>query len=619
MRGHQLSRWAGARTLTAFLLVVCAEAVRPVGLGAEDPQRLNLDAIRSGSPALPLLWKPYSPATLAPVDLSNGAELARRLADGALRLSLDEFLQLVVENDLDLLSARYDFVIAEADVLRARSGQAARGVASAPLPAAVFAGAIGAGVSTTAPLSAGGTGGAAISTAGKLVSIGPRGVFDPTLNVNLSYDHVVSPLNTTRVAGVPQVIVPSTVLQTRFQQQLSWGTSYSVSFNLQRQLSTQAGLLFNPALTSYGSFQVYQPLLNGFGLPLTQRFVTLADNNTKIVREAFHSNLNTILSNAANAYWDLVALRENSRAAAEALAAAGRQHDEDLERVDIGVASQLDALASESAVASARLLLLQAETAVQQQSVVVKTFISKRPNAALDAAALEPTEALPGAADVEVPAVEGSIASALASRSSIRQARLSIQNQRVAVEYTRKNLLPVLSLYFQGNVYGLAPGADPALKQLVRWSYPEFATGFTLTFPVFNRAAQADDVRARLESQESEVTLRRTEQQVTLQVRTASLTMGQSRAAVDAADRALVASQASYAGEQERLRAGISTPYRVLLAQRDVTAAQSADVQARANLAKAVVAYDLAVGRLLERHRVDSAAAERGTLWTGRQ
>ena len=178
------------------------------------------------------------------------------LASGSLKLSLREFLQLVTENNLDLLATRYNFAIAQVDILRARAGQAARGVAAAPLPAAVFAGAIGAGVSTTAPLSAGGTGGAAISTQGRLVSFGPRGIFDPTLNVNLSYDRLVNPLNTTKVAGVTAVEVPSLVLQTRLQQELSHGTSYSVSLNLQRQRSTQAGLLYNPAFTSFTSLQV---------------------------------------------------------------------------------------------------------------------------------------------------------------------------------------------------------------------------------------------------------------------------------------------------------------------------------------------------------------------------
>ena len=140
------------------------------------------------------------------------------------------------------------------------------------------------------------------------IVIGARGNFDPTFSLNLSLDRVVSPLNTVRVAGTPTVTVPSTVLQTRFQQELPWGTSYSVSFNLQRQSTTQRFLLFNPAFTSYLSFQIYQPLLNGFGVALNRRFIAVAENNRKISREVFNQNLQAIISKAANWLFEFMTL-----------------------------------------------------------------------------------------------------------------------------------------------------------------------------------------------------------------------------------------------------------------------------------------------------------------------
>jgi outer membrane protein len=409
--------------------------------------------------------------------------------------------------------------------------------------------------------------------------------------------------------------VPSLVLQTRLQQELSHGTSYSVSLNLQRQQSTQGGLLYNPAFTSFTSLQVYQPLLNGFGLALTQRFVTLAENNTKVVREAFRSTLNDTLANAANAYWDLVALRESQRVAAEAVGVAERQRKEDAERVGLGVMTPLDTLTAESQLAAARVQLVTAETAVRQQEALLKTLISRESVPALEAVALEPTEEIDVSDDVQIPSTVGSIATALANRASIRQAQLTLENQRIAQQYTRKNLLPVFSVYGQANVYGLAPGTPAALRQLVRWAYPEYSFGFTWSLPVLNRAAQADDVRARLEAQESQAALLRTRQQVTVQVQNATAGVVQNRARVSASQRALVASRVASEGEEERLRFGISTPYRVMLAQRDLAAAESADVQARVNYAKSLVAYEVAVGSLLEHNGIDADQALRGTLW----
>ena len=599
-----------------WAIVVLAVVSRPptAALEAQAPAPIDLRTLVRGAPAFPLVWKPYVPAPLPPVDLSNGPQLVRRIEGGKLHVSLREFLQLVVENDLALSAARYDYAVAQVDLQRAQSGQAARGTPSSPLPAALFAGAIGAGVNATAGLSAGGTGGAAISTQGKLVAVGPRGNFDPTFSMNLSYDRLVNPLNTRVVAGTATVTIPTTVLQTRFQQEMPWGTSYSVSFNLQRQLSTQAGLLFNPALTSFFALQVYQPLLNGFGLALNRRFVILADNDRKIVTAAFRTTLNNTLSDAANAYWDLIALRENVRVAEQTVATAEQQTDENRQRVVVGTMAPLDLISSESDLASTRVQLVIAQTRLRQQEVLLKTFISETADRALDDAVIEPTETLPGPSDIEIPPIAGSIAAALANRSSIRQAELSLQNEHIAQDYTRKNLLPTLSAFAVVDLYGLAPGASPAVRQLTQWAYPEYSAGVTLSFPVFNRAAQADDLRARIETHQAEATLQRTKNQIEMQVRTASVNVTQGRAQVTAAERATVAGRTAFEGEQVRLRNGLSTPYLVTQAQRDLVAAESAEIQVRVNYAKALVAHQIAVGNFLDQNGVAFDAALHGRL-----
>jgi outer membrane protein len=384
---------------------------------------------------------------------------------------------------------------------------------------------------------------------------------------------------------------------------------------LQQQTSTQAGLLFNPALTSFFALQVYQPLLNGFGLALTRRFITLAQNDRTIVREAFHTTLNNTLSNAANAYWDLIALRENVRVAEQAVAVAQQQVDENRQRAELGAMTPVDVLSAESQLASTRVQLVTAQTKVQQQEVTLKTLISKTDDPALDAAVIEPTDPLPGPSDIEIPPLSSSIAAALAGRSSIRQAQLSLQNQHIAEEYTRKNLLPTLSVFAVVDLYGLAPGANPAVRQLAQWAYPEYSVGFTWSLPLFNRSAQADDVRARLETQEAETTLQQTKSQITMQVQTATVSLTQGRAQVEAAQRAVVASRRAFEGEQDRFGAGISTAYRVMLAQRDLTSAESAEIQARVNYAKARVAHQIATGSFLERNGIVADGAQRGTLW----
>ena len=605
----------GVCALTLAAIMFSPQLHAQTAQTAAAPPPLDLDALARGASAFPRIWAPYRPMPLPPPNLANGAQLVQRLASGKLELSLRDFLQLVAENDLDLHASRYDAAIAQVDVLRANSGQAARGTASSPLPSALFAGAIGAGVSSVAGLSGGGTGGAAISTQGKLVTVGPRGVFDPTVSVNLSYDHLVNPLNTSKVAGVSSVIVPSTVLQTRYQQELPYGTSYSISVNLQRQRSTQAGLVFNPALTSFLQIQVYQPLLNGFGLGFTNRFVTIAANDREIVREAFHSTLTNTLQIAANAYWDLIAFRENVSVAQEAVSVAQEQYNEDQVSVRDGTMTDMDLVSAQSQLASTRVLLVGAQMREEQQEVLLKTFMSRADDPRLDAAPFVPTDALPAPSAADLTPVADAVRTALSKRASIRAAELSLTNQHIAEAYTRKNLLPTLSAYAVVDMYGLAPGLTPAVRQLVSWQYPEYSFGFTWSLPVFNRSAQADNIRARFETEQAESALQRTKDQVALDVRTASTLLSQNRAQIGAAERAVENGRVAFAGEQERSRVGISNTYRVMLVQRDLIAAQAADIQARVNYAKALVAHQVAVGEFLDDNGINADEVQRGTLW----
>jgi hypothetical protein len=174
--------------LTFPLLVIagCLFIAAPISAQSTQAHALppKIELFGSSRSAFPLFWNAYRPVSLPRLDLNNGPRVYNLLRDGKLVLSLREFLQLVVENSLDLESARYNYLIANVDLLRAHSGQAARGTPEAPLPGALFAGAIGTGVGNNAGLAGGGTGGTAISASARQVVINARGTFDPAISIN---------------------------------------------------------------------------------------------------------------------------------------------------------------------------------------------------------------------------------------------------------------------------------------------------------------------------------------------------------------------------------------------------------------------------------------------------
>ena len=86
------------------------------------------------------------------------------------------------------------------------------------------------------------------------------------------------------------------------------------------------------------------------------------------------------------------------------------------------------------------------------------------------------------------------------------------------------------------------------------------------------------------------------------------------RAAYQAAVKARVLQEETYAAERRRNELGASTGSLVIQAQRDLAAAQFAEVASRSNYTKAKVTLDQATGRLLGAYNIQIDDALSGTV-----
>ncbi|MBI2821577.1 MAG: TolC family protein [Acidobacteria bacterium] len=600
--GPTLILWFGMVTCSAFALA------QPPPDYSRDPEWF------------PRFYKPYLQQEV-PAFEPPGDGAARRIRDGRLNLSLPQLLDLVAQNNLDVAVARYASSVAQTDVLRAKAGQAPRGIEGAPIPSGLFAGAIGAGLGQ-----AGGTGGigggGGITGQARAVSLFPRGTFDPTLVLNFSWNRSTDPLNTIRVAGVPVVTTSTIALQTSYQQAFTSGTTFNFSFSGQRQRSTQRSLLFNPSVASRYTLSVTQNLLSGFGFSVNRRFLEVARTNQRIARELFRQRIIEVLTEARNQYWNLVTARENVRNAEQALAAARRLHEDNRRRVEIGTMAPVDLIAVQAEVAARQRDLVVAQTEFQIRELALKSLFSKEMEPELAAAKIEVTDPLPVPEESDIPDPRVALAEALENRPELRQARENIGKQQVVVRFTTDSLRPRLTAFVLLASSGLAgnrllpdPAGGPAvtvpgglaqtLGQVAGLDFPEYAVGLNLSIPIKNRSAQADDVRARFEEQQAHTTLQRTQAQVGLEVRRAIISLQQSKARVEAARKSVNLARQVLDAEETKLRAGVSAPYDVIRLQRDWVAAQRAEVEAGANYAKALVEMERATGTSLEKTKID--------------
>ena len=364
--------------------------------------------------------------------LFRSPRLRDRLRDGHLRLSLADALALALENNLDIAVQRYVPLVAQADVLRASSGQAARGVPGALLPSGLSAGALGVGVNQAA--GTGGVGGAGgISGGGGAVSVPQVGTFDPAVSFSSSYDRTVSPLNSLVVAGVPQVQTLSAASSVNYTQLFSEGTSITMTVNGIGQNSTQQSLLFNPAVVSRFAMGFNQPLLSGFGTVPNKRFLLVARNDLNTSEQLFRQQVVATIVQIENAYWDLVAAQQAIAAAELSRDAARRLVDDTRQRVEVGTAAGIDVTSTESAAASAERDRIVAETTFQLQQAQLKSLLSKTADPELEAAVIETTDALPEPHQLTLPGADAAIADAVAKRPELQAAAMDASNQDLEI------------------------------------------------------------------------------------------------------------------------------------------------------------------------------------------
>jgi outer membrane protein TolC len=115
-----------------------------------------------------------------------------------------------------------------------------------------------------------------------------------------------------------------------------------------------------------------------------------------------------------------------------------------------------------------------------------------------------------------------------------------------------------------------------------------------------------------IELRQNELSLQKSINQVEVDVRNAVIGLQQARARFDSAIKSRVLQEETLKADQQKLTLGASTPYQVVQDERDLTNAQSAEVQAMANYSHARIAFDQAIGTTLETNHISIDEAKAG-------
>ena len=588
---------------------------------------------------------PYSAREISSPDLTNSPKLDQLMRNGKIYLSMDDAVSLALENNMDIAIQRYNFGIADTDVLRAESGAnqflgVNFGVVQNTPGGGVggLSGSVGSGPGGTST-GAGGIGAGSLgltSTEG----LGPIiSSFDPIISGTLQFDRGHS-VATNAFTGAPILSQGSTTGNFNYQQGFQWGTNMLIGFNNSRLGSNSSFNTYSPSLNSSFQFRLTQHLLQGFGFNANNRLIRITKNNREITDVAFRLQIITTVDQIENLYWNLVFAYENVRVAQESLAFAQKTLSDNQKQVQIGSLAPIEVVRAQNTVAADQQSLIQAQTNLDLQQLLMKNALSRTlQDPTLASAEVIPTTTMALPDQEPVVPTEDLINEALQHRAELAENRIDLANRDISKKAIKNALLPSLDLFAYYGGSGLGGTQNPlnlasngckgfgcvaspvpsvgysdTLDQLVNSTASDKGVGVTLTIPIRNRSAQALSVRSQLEYRQSQMRLQQLENQVRIEVRNAQFSVTQNRAAVQSAQAAVELAKQSLDAEQKKFNLGASTSTLVLQNQSGLATAESNLVSAMAAYEKAQVELDRATGLLIEHAGIDMGDAEKGEV-----
>lgn len=590
---------------------------------------------------------PYTGRDVPAPNFANAPRIEQLVKNGQIMLSINDAVALALENNLDLAIARYNLNIADTDVLRANSGGSTRGVNTGLVSGTPGGGGVGststqgggAGGTTAGAGGAGtGAGGLVSSTVGAGASVDS---FDPVLTGSLGLsDSSIPTSNTITTGGVANLRNKGAQANFGYQQGFPTGSLFSLSFDNSR--STTSGFTnLLPALESSFRAQVRQRLLSGFGFGPNTRFIRIAKINREISDVAFKNQVIATVSQIQNIYWDLVNAYEDVKVKERSLALANQTLSDNRKQVEIGTLAPIEITRAQAEVATRQQELIVSQTNLQLQQLLMKNAITRNlSDQTLAAAPVVPTDTMVIPEVEQVRPVQDLINDALSRRPDIASQRMDLRSRDISKKSARNALLPTLDLigwyggsglagdpnYATGNVCGQVTADPVRCIPNVRRGYggafgdafdqtnPDKGVALSLTIPIRNRAAQADQVRSELEYRQAEMRLQQVQNQIGIEVRNAAFALQQNRARVDAARSARELQVQNLDAEQKRYALGASTNTLVLQAQRDLATSEANLVAAMAAYEKSRVELDRVTGYTLDRNGIQMDDAVSGEV-----
>lgn len=409
----------------------------------------------------------------------------------------------------------------------------------------------------------------------------------------------------------------------QFSQEIPTGGNFQLRMYSYKTETTAKFQTINPRYRSQIRFDFTQPLLKNFGFKVSRREIIIAKNNTAISDIQLKQTLLDTIYSVEEAYWNYVGSIENYKVMQQSLKLAQDLLAKNTREVEVGMLAPIEVLSAKSEVARREADILQAESLIKSTQDQLKTILNLSSKQEIDLMKIVPTDT-PTFEEKDV-SLEEALTMGLQMRPDLQEIRTDMKNKDLDLSYAKNQLLPELNfqasywspglsgtqiLYQDGNpltenIVGTVPGkSSDALRDAFKFKYKNWTISLSLDIPITSIVTRAQYAQARVSLKQAQVNLQNQEQQAFLEIRNAVRDVQTNFKRVQAYKVARELAEEKLAAEQKKLKVGLATNYEVLLHQRDLADAQSAELSALIDYNLSLAALDRALGMTLEKKNI---------------
>ena len=458
------------------------------------------------------------------------------------------------------------------------------------------------------------------------------GAFDPTGFAEFGYADTQTP-NSTAIFGTLEAVNRDTDGFAGFRGMLPLlGTEYNAQFDSDRITTNNEIEALSPKYTSSWRVDVSQPLLRDliWNQPWTQ--VKTSRLVFEASQESFRTAVMDTVRGIEDAYWNLMAAREEERVAEKSLETAKALLDQTRTQFEVGVVSKVEVTEAEAGLSQREVTLIRARNQYRNQQDALIDLVLGQGLRASSTLELDPTDNPVEIITYEIE-LEAAVARAFENRPEVQVAQKEIQRQQVQLAYAKNQRLPALDGIFSYGQNGLsgheasgfnacrfapdpiACAANP--PDVTQGNYgnsfkdydnsPSYTARARFSIPIPNTSARKTVDRTEFELSRAETQLRRLEQNIILEVRAAARNLSASQEGIVAAQDARRAADEQLRAERIRLEYGESTPFDVLQREEQLVDRETELINAYRAYHLSVTGLDRAQGTILRNRNISIA------------